>query len=359
MSKNARDRRATLAAAAILLLAACASSGSRAPEPATPADSLASAADTAAPAGRPGEGTGEVALGDPLALGDRRMPPPPPRAMRLAFTDSLKQPESVKHDAEQDVFFVSNINGRSLGKDRNGFISRLTAEGVRDSLRWVESGRDGVTLHAPKGMAIVGDTLWVADIDVVRGFDRKSGLPVGTIDLSKQGAVFLNDIAVGGDGAIYITDTQLRSDARGLMSHPRTDRIFRIGPDRVATIALQSDRLGRPNGIAWDRANDRFVVVPFDGDTIMTFRPGDTAPSALVAAPRQLDGVVVTDDGRLLVASQSTSSVHLLRGERLIEVLEQLPSVADIEYDEKRGRLVVPLLSHNRVEFYALPPGTQ
>jgi hypothetical protein len=35
-----------------------------------------------------------------------------------------------------------------------------------------------VTLHAPRGMSIVGDTLWVADADAVRGFDRRSGAPL-------------------------------------------------------------------------------------------------------------------------------------------------------------------------------------
>ena len=39
-------------------------------------------------------------------------------------TDSMKTPESVRYDADLDVFFVSNINGNPSEKDGNGFIAR-------------------------------------------------------------------------------------------------------------------------------------------------------------------------------------------------------------------------------------------
>lgn len=51
------------------------------------------------------------------------------------------------------------------------------------------------------------------------------------------------------------------------------DRVFRIGSDRAVSIAVESERLAKPNGIAWDARERRFVVVPFGGDTLMTWRP--------------------------------------------------------------------------------------
>ena len=63
-------------------------------------------------------------------------------------------------------------------------------------------------------MAIVGDTLWVADIDDVRAFNKRTGAVIADIDLSSQKATFLNDVASAADGAIYITDTRHPFDAR-------------------------------------------------------------------------------------------------------------------------------------------------
>ena len=50
-----------------------------------------------------------------------------------------------------------------------------------DSLKFIVGGVNGVQLDAPKGMALQGDTLWVADITNVRGFNRKTGVPVASI----------------------------------------------------------------------------------------------------------------------------------------------------------------------------------
>src|SRR5918996_3100113 len=128
-----------------------------------------------------------------------------PLSAAIAHTvDSLEAPEAARFDPTLGVYFVANINGDPLGKDGNGYISRITRDGQVDSLKFIAGGRGGATLNAPKGMAIAGDTLWVADIDVVRGFNRRSGKLVSNVRV--PGAKFLNDVAAGPDG-IYVTDT--------------------------------------------------------------------------------------------------------------------------------------------------------
>lgn len=282
-------------------------------------------------------------------------PAPPPRSRRVAFTGGLKQPESVLHDADQDVYFVSNIDGPSAVKDGRGFIARVRPDGGIDALDWVTSGKNDVTLNAPKGMAITGDTLWVTDIDVVRGFDRRSGSPIATIDLAPHGAVFLNDLVAAPNGALYVTDTQIKPDERGNVTHPGADRLFRIGPDRVASIALSSDRFMRPNGVALDRRAERFLIVSFGGDSIFAWKPGSGSIEPLGAGPGQFDGIEITEEGRVFITSQSTASLWELRGDRLIEVIVNLPGAADLGYDAKRRRLLVPLTGSNRVEMYEIP----
>jgi sugar lactone lactonase YvrE len=280
---------------------------------------------------------------------------PPGAVRRVFFATGFKQPESVLYDAEQDVYFVSNIVGGSAAKDGRAYISRLRPDGVIDSLRWISGGRNEVTLNAPKGMAITGDTLWVTDIDVVRGFDRRTGAPVATVDLAPHGAVFLNDLVAAPNGAIYATDTQIKPDERGNVSHPDTDRLFRIGPDRVPTIALSTDRLMRPNGIALDRRLERFIIASYGGDTIFAWKPGSGSLIPLASGPGQFDGIEMIADGRVFVTSQATGSVWELRESGLVEVITNLPSAADLGYDVRRNRFMIPLLGQNSVMIYEVP----
>ena len=278
----------------------------------------------------------------------------PAAPTRVASVEGFLTPESVKHDPAQDVYFVSNINGAPGAKDDNGFISRLKPDGTIETLKFIAGGANGVTLHAPKGMALVADTLWVTDIDAVRGFNAKTGAPVATVDLTAAGAVFLNDPAVGTDGALYVTDTGVRFDDKGNMTHPVPDRIFRIGPDRKVTVAVQGDTLERPNGITWDHANGRFIVVPFGGPSIFTWKPGDAAPTVIAKGPGGFDGVEIVG-GRILVSSWADSTVTSYENGQGTKVITGVPSPADIGYDAKRNRVLIPVFQANRVEIWQLP----
>ncbi|HEY4305427.1 MAG TPA: PQQ-dependent sugar dehydrogenase [Gemmatimonadaceae bacterium] len=309
---------------------------------------------------------GDVALGGKMdttgvaSQHDTTMPPAAPKANanRIAFVDSLKEPESALYDADQDVYFVSNIDGTSAGKDGRAFVSRIAAgragAGGAKTIRWIQSGRNGVTLNAPKGMAIVGDTLWVADIDAMRAFNRKTGAPIASIDLAAQGAAFLNDVVVGDDGNVYTTDTEIVYDAKGNTTHPRTDRVFKIDARRAVTTPLQTDRLSRPNGIVWDGSARRFVIVPFGGDSLFSWTPGQNALQFVATGPGQFDGVVMAS-GTLLVSSKATSTIYALRGGKLVPAIQHVPDVADIGVDTRRGLLLVPLTASNHLEIYKSP----
>jgi sugar lactone lactonase YvrE len=276
-------------------------------------------------------------------------------AVKVATVDQgLLLPEGMKWDADQRVWFVSNINAGQQ-HDNNGFISRLSAEGKVENLRFIAGGAAGVTLHGPKGMAIAGDTLWVTDLDAVRGFNRRTGAPVAVVDFQPFGALFLNDITVGPEGALYITDSGVRFDSAGTRTHIGPDRIFRIR-GREPSVALETPALVQPNGIIYDRSKGRFLLAPIAGDSaVQQWKEGSAAPEDLARGPGRYDGIELLPDGRILVSAWHDSTVSEVVGKRIRPLIRGVPAPADIGVDPV-GRIVgVPMVLNDRVELWRLP----
>ena len=288
-------------------------------------------------------------------------PPPPaaPGATRVIAVAGFSTPESVLLDSAQDIYFVSNINGSPTAKDNNGFISRVRPDGAIENLKFIEGGRAGVTLNAPKGLAVAGDTLWVADIDVVRAFNARTGAPIDSVKFDSAsagggGAVFLNDVTVASTGAIYVTDTGIRFDDVGNVLHPGPDRVFRIGPDRKVTVAARGDSLGWPNGITVDPVGKRFIIVSFGPTkTVLAWKPGDKAPKVIARGAGGFDGVVIAGS-RILVSSWTDSTVSAYESGQEVKVITGVPSPANIGYDAKRNRVLIPIFTGNRIEIWQL-----
>ena len=268
-------------------------------------------------------------------------------------------PESVRYDSLQDAFFVSNIAGYGSVKDGNGHITRVSAADPTSATVIVQGGAKGVTLHAPKGMALTGDTLWVTDIDVLRAFDRRTGAPLGTIDFASHGAVMLNDIAVAPDGSLRITDTGILMIPEGV-KHTGPDRIFKLGPGRAVSVVASGADLRQPNGITWDALGKRWIVVSFDSfvGEVATLAEGDSARRVIRRGKGRLDGVEALADGSILFTSWIDSSLHIIDAsgtERTI--VRQVPEPADIGIDTRRNRVAIPLSMLGQVQLWTLGAG--
>ena len=148
----------------------------------------------------------------------------------------LSNPESVLFDATGNVLYVSNVAGDPAGKDGKGFISRLSTDGKVLDLEWATG------LDAPKGLAQVGDKLYVSDIDRLVAIDTKTGA------IAKQypaaGAKFLNDVAADERGRVFVSDMV-------------NNQIWLLDGEQFA-VWLEDAKLENPNGLKV--AGDKLIV---------------------------------------------------------------------------------------------------
>lgn len=280
-------------------------------------------------------------------------------ARLVGIVPNLHGPESARYDAEQDVWFISNMLGYGSDHDGKGFIAKARGDDPGQVVTFIESGRNGVTLDAPKGLAIHGDTLWATDIDVLRGFDRFTGAPLATIDFTPLGVTMLNDVTVGGDGAIYVTDSGLLMSDKGVIYDTvgTSNRIFRVGAGGAVTLLAAGASLDHPNGIAWDARHDRLLVGSFDPfrGSVYAMRPGDARATTLITTRGRVDGVEPLPDGRIAYTSWVDSSVHAFDGTADERIIRFVPQPADIGVDTRRNRIAVPVDGRDRVEVWQLP----
>jgi sugar lactone lactonase YvrE len=276
------------------------------------------------------------------------LPAPIDLGVRILSGVGFATPESVVHDPAQDVYFVSNINGSPTDKDDNGFISRVTPEG-EVSARWLSAETEGVELNAPKGLAVHAGVLYVTDIDTVRMFDAASGAPKGAV-VAKD-ATFLNAIKAAEDGTLVVSDSGLRPD----FSSSGTDTIYRLEKGKLSKL-LASKKLTGPNGVLPDGQGGAWVVT-FGGKELYRVGRWGKLSDVQTLPAGALDGLVRANDGRLLVSSWESSSVLAgVPGGEFVELLSGLESPADLGYDAKRDRLLVPLFKKDTVVLHDLAP---
>jgi hypothetical protein len=343
----ARFRRAVIPVAlgAVGVLVACGGSEPAAQAPASPPpEPVASAPVTAAAA--------PTATAVPVATAETKAAPAPSAPAKPTPALSIKDlaaPESALYYAKEDVYLISNINGSPSAVDGNGFISRDSTDGTKVVAKWIEGGKNGVKLDAPKGLGIAGDTLYVADITRVRTFDLKTGKAKG--DIALPGATFANDIAVSADGkTVYVSDSGIKIDDKGV-TPTGTDAVYAIEKGKAKVLA-KGDELGRPNGLAVD--GGKLWVVTFGSGELYSLDKDGKKTDAQKLPKGSLDGIVPLA-GDLLISSWDAQAIYRGKPGGSFDVaIPGVSSPADIGYDTKLGRVLVPRMQDGVLEAYEL-----
>lgn len=258
----------------------------------------------------------------------------------------FQTPESVLYDPDADLYLVSNINGAPAEADDNGFISKLGPDGKVVELKWIDGAKDDVKLDAPKGMALSGGQLWVSDLTRVRRFDAKTGKPLGEVAVPK--AAFLNDVVADGQGGVFVTDMGV--DAK--FQPTGADAIYQISKDGKLTTYAKGKALGNPNGLAFVDGEPLYAVTFGTGELLAVPAKGEPTRDKLPKG--QLDGVVVIAKDDLVISSWEGKTAYRGKPGAWKDLELGIESPADIGYDSKRKRLLVPEFNGNAVAFVAL-----
>lgn len=255
--------------------------------------------------------------------------------------DGLEMPESAFYDAERGVIYVSNIVEDFTAKDGNGYISRVSPEGEMVEAKWVTG------LDAPKGLILDGDTLYVSDVDQLVAIDVTKGEVSGR--WAAEGAQFLNDTAVDGEGRVYVSDML-------------TNRIYVLDGDAVS-VWLEDAGLMHPNGLKVD--GDRMVVAAW-GDGMHEDFSTDVGGHLLAVdmASKEISDIgsgepvgnldgLEKDGDSWLVTDFLAGALMRLQEDGSHETLQDLPAgSADLEFLEDQRVAVVPILLEGKLVAY-------
>ncbi len=265
-----------------------------------------------------------------------------PALGQITVTD-LASPYSFVSDAAGKEYFISSVNGEPDAKDNNGFITKLDGNGKIINRKFIQGGVGGTTRHAPKGMALVDRTLYVADLDTLRGFDASTAKPVVTIPMlpaspgpGKATPAHLSDVAYDGKGVLYCSD-QLNNT------------IYRVDLATHHSTVLVSDKvLAGPSGIAVHPKTGQIMVVSWDKGKIFEISPEGVLTEVFSngffsARFQNLRGVDFDRWGNMYMSDSTTGKVwRMTRDKRFQVIAEYLPSPGDLGIDRTNNLILVP-----------------
>ena len=254
-------------------------------------------------------------------------------------------PESVEYYESEDVYLVTNINGSPVDVDGNGFISKLSPDGKVIDLKWIDGSNPGTKLNAPKGATISGNILYVADLDEVHLFDLPSGDQIASVQI--EGSSFLNGITPGKNNSVYVTDSGLNGADSGLIPSG-TDAIHQVSASGKYRTIVKDGNMGHPNGII--SHENTLVVATFGSGEVYYYDEMGTRNLLPVPPGGSLDGLLRMDDGSYLISSWESSAVYRLGPDGVYSIVAtSLDAPADMGYDTKRKRVLVPLFNEDKV----------
>jgi len=246
----------------------------------------------------------------------------------FTLTEGISVPEAVIYDPLKDVCYVANYFNE--GKES---LSKISPDGTLLEAKWVTG------VQMPTGMCLAGDTLYSVTRTGITVIDTREGKILEMIPL--PGVKSPNDVAVDGEGTLYISDTP-------------GNTVFRYTGGSLEPF-LGPDLLESPNAL---HVEGEFLLVG-EKERLVSVSLSEKSIRTLATLEREanVDGIQPDGRGNLLI-SDYHGKLYLLdpdgSKELLINSATSGEFIADFAFVPATGLILAPTLTRNSVVGYKI-----
>lgn len=246
----------------------------------------------------------------------------------ISMAQSYNNPESIVYDQVGDRYFISNKASNTI----------LQLDSEHKLTTFI-----GSDLNAPKGLLIVGDTLISVNNTSIQGFLLSDASRV--LNISIEGAVFMNDVTTDNKGNIYVSDT-----SNGM--------IYQVSLE-TGEYSTLVDSIKGPNGVLYVSKSNSILICNWgENAKIQSFNLTYSILSNLVTTElSNLDGLASDKAGNIYVSSWGSNAVYRFdpsfKNPPVI-ISEGHDGPADISIIKDKQRLCIPNFNANTIQFVYL-----
>lgn len=254
----------------------------------------------------------------------------------------LKNPESVVQ-AKDGRIFISEVN--KFDKDGDGRITMIDKAGKASTFA---SG-----LNDPKGLAIIGENLYVADKNKIMKItpDGKASVFAAT-EAFPVAPQFFNDLEADPQGNLYV------SDSGDIMKTGKGGAIFKIDANGQVQLLIdgkQDARVMAPNGMLVDDTGDVLLYVDFTSGILYTYNQKTKVLTDIAEGFGGADGLVHHSNGTMYISDWKNGKVFSINIKGDVTLLKSgYQSSADIAITKDEAYLMVPDMNVGELDFIPL-----
>ncbi|WP_051224231.1 carboxymuconolactone decarboxylase family protein [Flavobacterium tegetincola] len=250
--------------------------------------------------------------------------------------NGFSMPESIVASPTENWLYVSNVN-----KNEKGYISRITKDGKVDNYKWVTG------LNNPAGLALYQDKLYVGDGTELHIIDVKKGKLIESISSKK--AMALNDVAISKEGQVFVSDIA-------------SGKIFTLENNKLV-VWFQASEIMHPNGLFVD--GDSLVIANYGTELSLSLTADKYGSMykvnlkdktfSMIKSSYQLgalDGLAVVKEG-YLVTGGTVSNLFFVNDSTRRKIGTFPKGLADISI--QGNTLYAPILFSDKIESFSLP----
>ncbi|WP_020167930.1 MULTISPECIES: SMP-30/gluconolactonase/LRE family protein [Methylotenera] len=246
----------------------------------------------------------------------------------------LKTPESVVQ-AKDGTIYISEIGAPDVNGD--GQISKVDKKG---NVTVFAKGLDD-----PKGLAIIGDKLYVADKARIIEIKKDGTWQVyAAATAFPKPPVFLNDLEADKVGNLFV------SDSGDLKSGGSIYKVAKGGAPVTVVVDSKNPDILAPNGLLFEGRNN-LLSIDFESGILYRINLTTGATTKVAEGFAGGDGLVKTKAGKIIISSWKSGTIFEVVAGKARVIKEGYKASADIALSYDGTFLLIPDMKAGELDF--------